>query len=250
MINIPHNNHNTAIKNKIIIVTGATGTIGSAICDHLIKAGYLIIAVARNAEKGKQLFENSNKEQISFRSLDLLNNKAIEQLFTDPLLQQGTLRGVISCAGILKRGQTETFSIEDWDTTMQLNTSGTWYLFQNAIKKMKKQSQGGMLIAIGSRWNKGAKEAAAYAASKSALQGMIASLQKEFAGTKIRPMLVSPGSVASPMSKSVNKAIQAELLSPNDIAAMITYVLATPHRVIFDEIVIKAYNYDLTDQHA
>ena len=105
-------------------------------------------------------------------------------------------------------------------------------------------------IAIKSTGGKAPRKQLAIKASKSALQGMIASLQKEFAGTKIRPMLVSPGSVASPMSKSVNKAIQAELLSPNDIAAMITYVLATPHRVIFDEIVIKAYNYDLTDQHA
>lgn len=63
----------------------------------------------------------------------------------------------------------------------------------------------GHLIAIGSRWGEsGAKNASAYAASKSALRAFIRSLQLELKDTGIRPTLVSPGSVAGRMAAKVD----------------------------------------------
>jgi len=87
--------------------------------------------------------------------------------------------------------------------------------------------------------------AAAYSASKSALRALTKSMQLEYSGTKIRCILVSPGSILSKMSYSVKSNIKNDLIKANDIANLIFYISETPNYVIFDEIVIKAFPYDL-----
>lgn len=233
---------------QLVIVTGATGTLGLAVCDQLITKGYVPIAVARS-EVALQDFATKYPDKVHTYAGDVGDPLQVKNLFEQPFMRSGTLCGVVTCAGILDMGNTGSFSTESWDGIIRTNVSGTYYVFRDSIPHMKKS--GGVLIAIGSRWADGAKEATAYSASKSALRGMIASMQKEFAGTPIRPILISPGSIASDMSGSVNaNTATLDILHADDIAATIMHVLSSPQRVIFNEITIKAYNYDLTDEYA
>lgn len=235
---------------RTVIVTGATGTIGKAICTSLISKGYYVVALTRNKERGKALANAVGSERFCYKLVDIAKVSEVEALFGDKLVEGCLLDGVVTCAGILEMGPSDQFATKAWDRTLQINTSGTFYIFRQAIKKMRLQQNGGVLIAIGSRWGNGAKEAAAYASSKAALKGLISSLQKELAGSDVRPILVSPGSVQSPMSTSVSSSIDKELLRPDDIAGLVAYILSTPSRVIFNEITMQAYAYDLTDEYA
>lgn len=235
---------------KIIVVTGATGTIGSAICKHLVQAGYFLVLATREKSKGESLMYELGASHSFYQSVDVSDEKSVQTLFSSSIFHNATLAGVVTCAGMLKMGPTDTFEPASWDQTLSTNTSGTFYVFRHALGIMRTQRTGGTLIAIGSRWDKGAKNATAYAASKSALQGMIASMQKEYAGSTIRPILISPGSVASPMSASVKETIPQELVEASDIAQLVGYIFTTPQRVIFNEITMLAYNYDLTDEYA
>ncbi len=233
------------MKHTTVIVTGATGTIGTAVCKKLLESGYFVIAVSRTSPK-----KVIKDIKICYRQLDVSDPKAVEVFFKERLVVESVLAGVVTCAGLLKMGPTHEFTDTDWNNLLQVNTSGTFYIFKHAIKHMREHQNIGVLIAIGSRWNNGAKEATAYATSKSALQGMIRSLQKELTGTAIRPMIVSPGSVESSMSSSVNNVINKKIIQPTDIADLISYLFTTPQRIIFNEITMLAYNYDLEDQHA
>jgi NADP-dependent 3-hydroxy acid dehydrogenase YdfG len=240
----------TKSKN-IVIVTGATGTIGSAICRQLVETGYYAVAITRNATRGEELVRTLGEERACFVVADVSRVEEVKDIFIHPVFENATLSGVVTCAGLLTMGSSATFDPIDWEKALAVNTSGTFYVFQQAIQAMTtRQEAGGILVAIGSRWGKGAQEATAYAASKAALRGMVTSLQKELAGTSIRPVLISPGSVASPMSHSVDSTIEQQLLAPEDIAELVAYIFTTPQRVIFNEITIQAYNYDLHDQRA
>ncbi len=233
---------------RFVILTGATGTLGKAVCGQLLAEGYHPILVARDIHKLKAL-QQVHPEQVTVFACDVSDITAIDELFRQPFLQTGALCGVIACAGILTMGATANFAQCDWDAIMQTNLTGTFAVFKQAIPHM--QPHGGSLIAIGSRWASGAKTATAYAASKAGLRGMIASMQKEYAGTNIRPVLISPGSIASPMSGSVNNGARPlDILQPEDVANTILHVLSSSQRVIFNEIIMLAYNYDLTDEYA
>jgi NAD(P)-dependent dehydrogenase (short-subunit alcohol dehydrogenase family) len=233
---------------RLVVVTGATGTLGLAVCQQLIAEGYHPVALARSREALKKL-QDSHLGGITTFACDVGKASDVRRIFGQPFFKEDTLVGVIACAGILEMGDTETFKDEVWDAILRTNLSGTYYVLRASIPLLK--PHGGVLIAIGSRWANGAKTAAAYSASKSGLRGMMRAMQKEFAGTNIRPVLISPGSIASRMSGSVNKtAKELNILQPHDVAKTIMHVLSSPQRVIFDEITIKAYNYDLTDEYA
>lgn len=236
-------------KKKLVVVTGATGTLGMAVCRELINDGYYPVAVARSKDDLVRLAAEY-PGKIHTYACDVGNSDQIAGLFDEaPFTQNATLSGVVTCAGILKMGDTASFDIELWDSILRTNISGTYYTFRNAIPRMR--NNGGVLIAIGSRWADGAKNAVAYSASKAALRGMIRAMQKEFAGTAIRPVLVSPGSIASNMSDSVNADTSVlDILHAEDIAATILHILRSPQRAIFEEVTVKAYNYDLTDEYA
>ncbi|HSX29636.1 MAG TPA: SDR family oxidoreductase [Candidatus Saccharimonadales bacterium] len=231
---------------RFVVVSGATGTLGTALYERLIEQGYHPILLSRDAQ-ALQKIKSSRPDVLDIFSCDVGNTGRVAELFEQSFMKEGVVAGVVACAGVLRMGASSAFSEQDWDATIRTNLSGTFILFQKAIPHML---QGGTLIAIGSRWANGAKTASAYAASKSALRGMISSMQKEYAGTAIRPVLLSPGSIASPMAGSVNdSANEAGILMPDDVVDTILHILLSPQRVIFNEITMLAYNYDLTDEY-
>ncbi len=233
-------------KRKAALVTGATGDIGGAITAKLVEQGYFVVATGRNTRKGKELVRDLGAQNCQFRSADLRKPDAVSKLVSDRMFDSYPLHVVVACAGTLKMQPTARVSSSDWQVTLDTNLTGVFTTLQAGLKKMLK-SKTGHLIAIGSRWGEsGAKNAAAYASSKSALRAFIRSLQLELKDTGIRPTLISPGSVAGRMAVSVDRKSANKYIAPQDVANLISYVISTPDTVIFDEIKIKAYQYDLT----
>lgn len=233
-------------KRKSALVTGATGDIGSAIAAKLVEQGYFVVATGRNAQKGKELVRDLGAQNCLFRAADLGKPDSVSKIISDKIFDTHPLHVVVACAGTLKMQPTARLSTKDWQDTLDTNLTGVFTTLQAGLKKMLK-SKTGHLIAIGSRWGEsGAKNAAAYAASKSALRALVRSLQLELKDTGIRPTLISPGSVAGRMATSVDRKSASKYISPQDVADLISYVISTPDTVIFDEIKIKAYRHDLT----
>lgn len=230
------------------LVTGATGDIGSAIVEKLIEDNYFVIALGRDTQKGKALVEKHGADNIDFRGVDLNEeSNNLSDVFKNERFKKYPLHVSVACAGTLKMQPTDQVSMSDWQETINVNLTGVFSVLQESLKVMQEKGEGN-LIAIGSRWGEsGAKHAAAYSATKSALRGFIKSLQYELKNTNIRPILISPGSVAGKMSSSVDTSSDIKYILPKDVAGLISYVVSTPANVIFDEIKIKAYHYDLTN---
>lgn len=232
-------------KKQIVVVTGVTGCMGSSITEKMINEGYFVVGIGRNKTKGEKMCKKMGKRNFVFYSIDTGLQNEVHELFKSKLLDNNRLKAVITCAGILKMENTDKFDFNDWNNIINTNLSGTFYFLKEALRIMK-NNKNGMIIPIGSRWGiSGANKAAAYSASKSALRALVKSIQLECVNTQVRCILVSPGSVASNMSNYVKNDIQDKLLDAEDIANIISYIINTPSHVIFDEIVIKAYPYDV-----
>lgn len=229
------------------LVTGATGDIGSAIVEKFIEDGYFVLALGRDAQKGSTLMEKHGLDNLNFISVDLNGEPNLSDVLKNEHLKKYPLHVSVACAGILKMQPTDQVSMSDWQETINVNLTGVFSVLQESLRAMQERGEGN-LIAIGSRWGEsGAKHAAAYSATKSALKGFIKSIQYELKDTNIRPILISPGSVAGKMSSSVDTSSDMKYILPKDVAGLISYVVSTPANVIFDEIKIKAYHYDLTN---
>lgn len=227
---------------KNVLVTGATKGIGLEITKAFLKKGDRVFGAARSFETPEELKSNEN---FSYHTLHVDSPQSVEQLFDD---SQVKFDLIVNCAGILKLKNLENTSVEDWEETMEVNTSGSFYIAKYGTKHFLENNTKGMIIFIGSRWGiSGSVKAPAYAASKSALRALVKSFQQERITSGIRYILLSPGSVLTEMSLSVDKSLKDSILQTHDIAELVVYLSNTPGRVMFDEISIKAFPYDLNN---
>jgi 3alpha(or 20beta)-hydroxysteroid dehydrogenase len=232
------------IKKPVALITGATGCIGGAIVKRMISDGFFVLGIDKNEKKGATMIHEVGENNFRFYAMDVSSYGEIKSLFAGKFLNINKIEVVVTCAGILEMEKVDCFSVKSWDKTIGINLTGTFYFLKECLRLMKKSDKG-IIIPIGSRWGiSGARNAAAYSASKSALRALVKSVQLECVDTKIRCVLVSPGSVASDMSNYVKNDIEEKLLANDDIANLISYIAKTPDYVIFDEIVIKAFPYD------
>ncbi|MBI2439493.1 MAG: SDR family oxidoreductase [Candidatus Moranbacteria bacterium] len=224
---------------KNIVITGVTKGIGLELAKTFLEKGDRVFGIARSTEMPEEF---KSDENFTYWSLHIDSPQAVEQLFADSKIKFDL---IINCAGILKLKNLDSTSVEDWKETMEVNTSGSFHIAKYGTSHFLKNNKKGMIIFIGSRWGRsGSAKAPAYAASKSALRALVKSFQQEGIISGIRYILLSPGSVLTEMSLSVDKDLTDNILQTHDIAELIAYLSNTPDRMIFDEISVKAFPYD------
>ena len=195
--------------------------------------------------KGAHITRTLSAESFKFFSIDVANEQAVSDFFLTSEIQNFHLSCLVTCAGILDLCDIAEIGFDSWNKVVDTNLTGTFLFFRNAIRKIKNDGNQATLYAIGSRWgNEGHTKASAYSASKAALRAFVKSVQYDLIGSRIRAMLISPGSVAGTMSTSVDAKNDAVYIDPNQIGALIAFINKTDANVLFDEISIKAYPYD------
>lgn len=228
---------------KNILITGATKGIGLEITRTFLKRGNKVFGVGRSSEAPEELRSNEN---FIYQAFSITSPESVERFFGNPQVKFDL---IVNCAGILKLKNLENTSSEDWQETLSVNTSGSFYMAKYGTKHFLDSKIKGMIIFIGSRWGKsGSAKDPAYAASKSALRALVKSFQQEGVTSGIRYILLSPGSVLTGMSLSVDKSVKRNILQTKDIAELVVYLSSTPERIIFDEISIKAFPYDFINE--
>ncbi|MEO9930146.1 SDR family oxidoreductase [Rhodopirellula bahusiensis] len=229
---------------KCAVITGATGDIGNAIARRLSQENYFVLASGRRSDAGRLLADEIGTDRCCFISADVCDENDVSALFSHECIAGREVDLVVISSGVLQMGSVLNLTLESWREQVGTNLCGCFLVVRRAIQRMIKQNSGTVII-IGSRWGaSGAKGAAAYSASKAALRGFCKSVQCDLLGSNVRCMLVSPGSVRSSMSDSVNSDIEMQLLSPDDVAGLVVFLSSTPQHVVFDEVIVKASPFD------
>ena len=129
------------LKNKNIIVTGASGGIGNSIVEKLHENGANILATGTRIEKLNELKKRfNNVETLKF---DISQHVNIEGFINNATNQLGgTLDCVVNNAGITKDNLTIRMSLEEWTKVIDINLTSTFLMSKFAIKKMLKNKSG------------------------------------------------------------------------------------------------------------
>ena len=220
------------LKNFNIILTGATGGIGSAILDKIYSLKANVIATGTNKDKLDKI-ENKYKGVIVKR-FDLSDHSSIEAFVDDcNNYFNEKIDILINNAGITQDNLSIRMKDEEWNKVININLSSTFLLTKNTIKKMLKNKNGKIINITSIVGHTGNIGQANYAASKAGLVGMSKSLALEYGKKNIKINCISPGFIESEMTNKINenfkKALQDKISlerfgDPNDVANAVLFL--------------------------
>ena len=220
------------LKNKNIIVTGATGGIGNSIVKKLYEYGANILASGTKIDKLEKL--KSNFENIKILRFDITDSDKIEKFIDDATNELGgNLNCLVNNAGITKDNLAIRMSLDEWNDVINLNLTSTFLFSKFGIKKMLKNKFGKIInitSVVGHTGNLGQSN---YTASKAAIVAMSKSLAIEYAKKNININCISPGFIETTMTDKIDEKFKDVIISkipsarlgqPEDIANAVLFL--------------------------
>ena len=220
------------LKNKNIIVTGASGGIGNAIIKKLNQAGANILASGTRLEKLEEL--KKNFENIKILKFDISQKDKIEEFIENATNNLGGgLDCIVNNAGITQDNLAIRMSLDEWQKVININLTSTFLMCKFAIKKMLKNKSGKIVNITSVVGHSGNLGQANYTASKAGIVAMSKSLAIEYAKKNININCISPGFIKTAMTDKieekfkeviVSKIPSARLGEPEDIANAVYFL--------------------------
>ena len=199
------------LKNKKVLITGATGGIGNCIVKKFDELGAKIVASGTNEDKLKNLknkFSNIHSEKFKLDDHDKIENfiNLVEQKLDG-------LDILINNAGITLDNLSIRLSQEDWKKVIDINLTSTFLMCKFVVKKMLRQKNGKIVNITSIVGHTGNLGQANYAASKAGIIAFSKSLAIEYAKKNININCVSPGFIKTEMTDKINDDFKKILLS-------------------------------------
>jgi 3-oxoacyl-[acyl-carrier protein] reductase len=219
------------LKNKNIIVTGATGGIGNSIIEKLNEYGANILASGTKDEKLKNL--KSKFGNIKILKFDISQSDKVEEFIDNASKELGGIDCIVNNAGITQDNLSIRMSLDEWKKVIDINLTSTFLMSKFAIKKMLKNKKGKIINITSVVGHTGNIGQANYTASKAGIVAMSKSLAIEYAKKNININCISPGFIKTVMSDKiddkfkeiiVSKIPSARLGEPEDIANAVLFL--------------------------
>ena len=220
------------LKNKNIIITGASGGIGNSIIKKIYQTGANILASGTRIEKLDELkvkFKN-----IKILKFDISQSDKIEEFLENATNELGgNLDCVVNNAGVTMDNLAIRMSLEDWQKVININLTSTFLMSKFAIKKMLKNKSGKIVNITSVVGHTGNLGQANYTASKAGIVAMSKSLAIEYAKKNININCISPGFIKTAMTDKlddkfkeaiISKIPSARLGDPDDIANAVLFL--------------------------
>lgn len=231
------------LRNKIAIVTGASSGIGITFSKKLIEKGATVYGLARRLNKLKKVQEklgtNFNPVQ-----LDITQHKDIEDWVNKQFSDEHSPQILINNAGLGIFGNVDELSVKDWQTMVDTNLNGVFYLTRTVVPLMKKLDTHCHIINISSVAGLlGNPQISGYNATKFGLRGFSEALFKELRYDKIKVSTMFPGSIATSFFDNADGVdTHPNMLKADDVADTLIHLLETPDNFLINEIALRPLN--------
>ena len=219
------------LKNKKILITGATGGIGNSLVEKFNNFECKIIATGTNEEKLTKLKQQFPKIDIEKFKLD--EHDKIEKFIANIHDKLDGLDVLVNNAGIALDNLSIRLTEENWKKVLDVNLTSTFLMCKYAIKKMLKNKFGKIInitSVVGHTGNVGQTN---YTASKAGIIAMSKSLALEYAKKNININCISPGFIKTAMTDKIDERYKDSIISkipssrlgePDDIANAVLFL--------------------------
>jgi NAD(P)-dependent dehydrogenase (short-subunit alcohol dehydrogenase family) len=192
--------------NRVVLVTGAAGGLGSEIGGRFHAEGATVFAADLDPSR-----IDGPVDRWHALPLDIRSDAAWAQAMDAVVARAGRLDVLVNCAGMIRAGNVETLDLDDWDRTLSTNATGTMLGCRHAVRVMK--AAGGAIVNVSTAMVRRPQAVQiAYGASKAAVEHVTqaVALHCGRAGYRIRCNAVEPGALDSPMLRSNRPADMTE----------------------------------------
>ncbi len=200
------------LKNKKVIVTGATGGIGNSIIKSFVQNEARVLATGTNEEKLKSL--KSTYDNILIKKFDISKHNEIENFIEEATdILNGNPDVLVNNAGITRDNLSLRMTSKEWNEVLNLNLTSTFLLCKFSLKKMLKNKFGKIVNITSVVGHTGNVGQANYAASKSGIIGFSKSLALEYAKKNININCISPGFIQTQMTDKIDAKFKETIIS-------------------------------------
>lgn len=230
----------TADPRPVTLVTGAAGGIGRAVARAFRDQGHRLLCTDRDGPRLKALrSELDAGADLATRVADLDDPAAARAVVEEAVEHFGRLDTLVLVAGVGQLGPTGDLTLEQWDQVLATNLRSPFVLAQAALPALV-HSRGSIVAVASVAALQGWAYAAAYAASKAGLVGLMRSLAAEHGKSGVRVNVVAPGGVDTDMAsdrqptghldpelRKRSTGLEGRRAQPHEVADVIAY-LASP----------------------
>lgn len=240
---------NNNIKNKVIVITGASSGLGEATAKYLAERGATVVLGARRENKLKKIVDeiNSKGGTALYKVTDVTQKTQVKALVTLAFTTYHKVDVLINNAGIMPIAPMSELRIDEWDNMIDINIKGVLYGIAAVLPLFQKQ-QAGHFINLGSV--AGIKVfspgGSVYSGTKYAVRAITDGLRHEVGGN-IRVTTIEPGAVDSELKYSTRHQESAEgvkqfyqiAIPAISVAKAIGFAIEQPADVDINEIVLR-----------
>jgi len=237
-------------NNKIALVTGGTGGIGTSICERLYKDGYTVVANYRDFTKAIKWREEAKKWRDDHLRMgidvNVVEGDISDLTSTANMIKQikedfGSIDVLVNNAGITRDAPLSKMTIDQWNEVIETNLNSVFVCSKLVIEDMMNKSWGRIINISSVNGQKGQYGQSNYAAAKAGMYGFSKSLALELARKGITVNTISPGYTATAMVMAVKEDIRNKIIDqipmgrlgfPQEIAGAVSYLCSEDAKYI------------------
>jgi acetoacetyl-CoA reductase len=224
-------------KQKIALVTGGTGGIGTAICIALADQGRKVIAgyfpPEQEIAEAWQSKHRDNGYEFDMVACDVSDYEASEKMLRDVASTIGTVDILVNCAGITRDKTLRRMTPEQWDSVLRTNLDSAFNVTRHVVEGMSESGFGRIVNISSVNGQKGQYGQANYSAAKAGLHGFTKAVAQELATKGVTVNSVSPGYVKTEMTDAIPEEIRDAIIQqvpmgrmalPDEIAYVVSFL--------------------------
>ena len=244
------------IKDKIIVLTGASSGLGEATARLLSAQGATVVLGARRADRLQALAKDIEARGGKALALetDVTRREQVKALVDAAVQAYGRIDVMISNAGLMPQAPLEQLKVDEWDRMIDVNLKGVTYGIAAALPHMQRQKSGHFINVSSVAGHRVGPGFAVYAATKYAVRALSEGLRQEVKPYNIRTTVISPGAVATELPNTITDAAAAErirtfydqvAIPADSFARAVAFAMSQPEEVDINEIVYRPTRQEL-----
>ncbi|MBX3074547.1 SDR family oxidoreductase [Candidatus Obscuribacterales bacterium] len=220
-------------KEKVFIVFGGTGGIGSAVAKHLVSIGYTVVITGRNKTSLEQCIRDMG---VDGHQVDVAEQGSIDACISQTFEKYGRVDGVVNCIGSLLLKPAHLITDQEWHSVIDMNLTSSFKIVRAAAGAMMRG--GGSIVLLSSAAaTVGLASHEAISAAKAGIEGLAVAAAASYARRNIRVNCVAPGLIETKLTRHLLSTESARrssddmhalgrVGSPEYVASAITWLLS------------------------
>ncbi len=219
----------SSLEGKKAVITGASAGIGKHIAIKLAEEGCKVVLCSRSEDKLREVADRIKGKDVLVVPTDIRKEEDVKSMMRKTVEHFGGLDILVNNAGVIRYGDMEDFSTEDYKAVMETNVDGTFYATREALPYIKESK--GNIVFIGSfDSNHPRSFNPIYASSKWWVKGFAHSIEAIFGKDGVAVTLVNPSEVRTEIPSEdgtlyKDKFNEGEMLEPEEVAETVLFAL-------------------------